>query len=33
MNKIFIIFFAGILLGGCGNFDEDINVDPNNPIT
>lgn len=33
MKKIFIIFFAGILFGGCGNFDEDINVDPNNPST
>ncbi|AKQ47768.1 hypothetical protein TH63_15785 [Rufibacter radiotolerans] len=31
MKKLYILLLAGVLLGGCNNFDDDINITPNSP--
>ncbi|PRY14218.1 SusD-like starch-binding protein associating with outer membrane [Pontibacter ummariensis] len=31
MKKVYTLLLAGLLLGGCSNFEEDINVNPNLP--
>jgi hypothetical protein len=31
MKKILILILAGVTLGACNKFDDDINIDPNNP--
>ncbi len=31
MKKIYIALVAGVLLGACTTFEDDINIDPNNP--
>ncbi|ALI98626.1 SusD/RagB family nutrient-binding outer membrane lipoprotein [Rufibacter tibetensis] len=33
MKKLYIILLAGLLLGSCNNFDEDLNITPNSPST